>query len=524
MLRERSRRHADEGTSAVLIAFAMVLIMGMAALVIDATGAGFNERRQDQTAADTAVMSGALGFILGEDDTTKVANSLDVARANLDTTYTDPEWQAIWEACVDPDIGAVDVGTGVPQAFTPMPNPFPAPGTASLQCVSKASSYMRVVIPDQSVETSFGRILGFDSLETHAEAIARIESLEGANGLIPFGLAGGTGSGEACLSTNPSGIAEPPCQGSSAGGFGPINSELFGDFFGTPSCSNPGLAELEQNVALGIDHFVDEWPQALANAEGVSEGDPHPGDATIDSYADAWYDRCRISGGVVQPEGSDEFPPNTLRVDTGFPSGPVENGLISNKTYLGQPSRLQDTTNPTQTVVKKQTGGPATLYELDDLGPWSYLTGTGACDSGSYAILSTDAKVALFQTCLTSYSGSNDIFDASIADSPRFAWAPQYWHAPSTTGTSWQPVKDYRMVFIGGLWFNCTAVPGSCGAVFYPDEDTTAPVCDVFGGGCRELNLDQMSAWVLPDEAVPDSVSSAFPGGDVSPFEPTLYR
>jgi hypothetical protein len=281
---------------------------------------------------------------------------------------------------------------------------------------------------------------------------------------------------------------------------------------------------LEQNVALGIDHFVDEWPQALANAEGVSEGDPHPGDATIDSYADAWYDRCRISGGVVQPEGSDEFPPNTLRVDTGFPSGPVENGLISNKTYLGQPSRLQDTTNPTQTVVKKQTGGPATLYELDDRGPWSYLTGTGACDSGSYAILSTDAKVALFQTCLTSYSGSNDIFDASIADSPRFAWAPQYWHAPSTTGTSWQPVKDYRMVFIGGLWFNCTAVPGSCGAVFYPDEDTTAPVCDVFGGGCRELNLDQMSAWVLPDEAVPDSVSSAFPGGDVSPFEPTLYR
>ena len=47
---------------------------------------------------------------------------------------------------------------------------------------------------------------------------------------------------------------------------------------------------------------------------------------------------------------------------------------------------------------------------------------------------------------------------------------------------------------------------------------------DAFGGGCRELNLDQMSAWVLPDEAVPESVASAFPGGDVSPFEATLYR
>ena len=60
-----------------------------AAVAIDATGLGFNERRQDQTAADTAVMSGALGFILGEDDVSKVSKTLEVARANLDTTYTD---------------------------------------------------------------------------------------------------------------------------------------------------------------------------------------------------------------------------------------------------------------------------------------------------------------------------------------------------------------------------------------------------------------------------------------------------
>lgn len=524
MLRERSGRPRDEGTSAVLIAFAMVLIMGMAALVIDATGAGFNERRQDQTAADTAVMSGALGFILGEDDTTKVTNALHVARTNLDTTYTDDEWQAIWEACVDSDIGAVDVGTGVPQAFTPMPNPFP-PGTGSLQCVSKASSYMRVVIPDQLVETSFGRILGFDSLETHAEAIARIESLEGANGLIPFGIPGGSDNGETCLSTNPSGIAELPCQGPTAGGFGTVNSEFFGDFLGSPSCANPGATELRQNVALGIDHFVDVWPAANAAAQGVSEGDPHPGNPAIGTYSDAWFDQCRITGGVVQPETpGHEFPPNTLRVDSGFPAPDVEAGLISNSTFLGQPSRLQNTTNPTQALVKKRTGGPETVYELDDRGPWFYLTGTGACDSASYAGLATDAKVALFQTCLTAYSGPNDIFAPSIADSPRFAWAPQYWHATAGTALPWQPVKAYRMVFIGGLWFNCSAVPGSCGAVFYPDEETTGEICEVFGGGCRELNLDQMSAWVLPDEAVPDSVSSAFPGGDVSPFEPTLYR
>ena len=516
----------DRGATAVFTAFVMVFVLGMAALVVDATGAGFNERRQDQTAADTAVMSGVLGFVLGEDDTTKVANTLAVARSNLDTTYSDGEWQAIWEGCVDPDIGAVDVGTGTPQTFSPMPNPFPAPGTATLQCVSKGSSYMRVVVPDQLVDTTFGKIIGFDSVQTHAEAIARIESISGADSLLPFGLPGGTGGGEACLSSNPSGIAEPPCQGPSGGGFGAINSELFGDFVGSPDCSNPGAPELAQNVALGVDHFVDVWPASNAAAEGVSIGDPHPGDATIGSYADAWYDRCRLNGGVVRPEGSHQFPSNTLRVDTGFSqASAVEEGLISDSTFFGDPSRLQNTSNPTQELVKRRQGANNIVYELDDRGPWEYLTGTGPCSSASYTGLATDAKVALLQTCLTGYTGPADIFDPSIAESPRFAWAPQYWHDVSTTGTSWQPVERYRMVFVGGLWFNCNAAsPGSCGAVFYPDEETSGEICDAQGTNCQLLNLDQISAWVLPDEAVPDSVSSAFPGGEVSPFRPTLFR
>jgi hypothetical protein len=86
-----------------------------------------------------------------------------------------------------PDIGAVDVGTGTPQAFTPMPNPFPAPATATLQCVSKASSYMRVVIPSQLVETTFGRIWGSTRWRRTREAIARIESIPIADGIIRLG-------------------------------------------------------------------------------------------------------------------------------------------------------------------------------------------------------------------------------------------------------------------------------------------------------------------------------------------------
>ncbi|HEX6302514.1 MAG TPA: Tad domain-containing protein [Acidimicrobiia bacterium] len=514
----------DDGATAIIIAFTMVVIMGIAAIVVDATGAGFNERRQDQTAADTAVMAGALGFVLDEDDVTKVSNALSVARANLDTEYTDQEWQALWDDCRDPNLAAVDIGTGTPEEFFPMASPWGGP---DLECVSKSSSYMRVVIPNQTVDTTFGKVIGFDSLETRAEAIARIESFEDADGLIPFGLPGGTGNGEVCLSSSPSGPAELPCQGPSGGGFGTVNSEFFGDFSGSPDCGNPGSTELAQNVALGVDHYVDVWTADSANAEGVTLGDPHPGDGTIAGYSDVAFDQCRIVGGVVEPEQSGhEFPPNTLKVDTGFSqSAAVEEGLISDATFLGQPSRLQNTSNPTQDLVKRRQGANNDVYALDDRGPWEYLTGTGACSSSAYDGLITDDKVSLFQTCLSGYTGDTEIFDPSIADSPRFAWAPQYWHDASTTGTSWQPVQDYRMVFIGGLWFNCDAsAPGSCGAIFYPDEDTTGEICDVQGPNCQLLRLDQMSAWVLPDEAVPDSVKAAFPGGGVSPFEPTLYR
>jgi hypothetical protein len=530
MLSQSLRGGRDDGASAIIIAFTMVLVMGLAALVIDATGAGFNERRQSQTAADTAVMAGAMGYVLGETDDVKVNNVLDVARANLDTEYSDAEWQALWEACQDPDINAVDVGTGTPEQFFPMANPFPSPSTPTLECVSESSSYIRVVIPNQEVDTTFGKVIGFDSLETYAVAIARIESDENANGLLPFGIPGGAADGEACLSTNPSGTAEPPCQGPTAGGFGAINSEFFGDFFGSPSCSFPGSPELAQNVALGIDHFVDVWSADSANAAGVSIGDPHPGNVTVGGYSDVSYDQCAIVGGVVEPQVSGhEFPANTLNADSGFSqAAAVEEGLISDATFFGEPSRLQNTSNPTQDLVKRRQGANNVVYPLDDRGPWDYLTGSGACSSASYNGLNTDAKVALFQTCLSGYSGTSDIFDTDIGDSPRFAWAPQYWHALAGTSNAWYPVEQYRMVFVGGLWFNCDASsPGNCGAIFYPDadsEDGNAEICDAQGSTCQLLNLDQMSAWILPDEAVPDSVRASFPSGDPSPFVPTLYR
>ena len=529
MLMKRWINEPERGATALVIAASMVLIMGIAAVTIDATGFGFNERRQDQTAADTAVMAGAFGHLIGEDDETKVTRALELARSNLDTTYTDPEWEAMWEACIDADRAAVDVGTGTPVSFTPMTKPA-AWGVGTLDCISKSSSFMRVRIPDQTVDTTFGKVIGFDSIDTHAVAVARIESVSEFAGLLPFGIPGGSDAGELCLSTSGSGTANAPCQGPDAGGFGPINAELFGDFFGTPDCGLPGSSHLKQNIALGMDHYVSKYPPAMAAAQGLVSGSPHPGDGAIFGYQKVSYDQCRISGGVLEHQQApgQEFAPNTFRVTTGFSGTDVEDALISDNTYLGQPSRLQNTSNSTRPIVKKRTGGINTVYDLDNKGLWEYLIDQpgnnpgNTCDEPTYTGLTTDQKIIRIQDCLANYSGTDDLFTTAILDSPRFAWAPQYWHAASTSGSSWQPVAAYRMVFLAGLWFNCSA--GTCGATFYPDSSVNTELCDVSGGGCQELSLNQMSAWLIPDAAVPDVVSSSFPGGEVSPFDVALFR
>src|SRR5690606_24332883 len=112
-------------------------------------------------------------------------------------------------------------------------------GGGTLDCVSSASSYLRVRLPNQEVATAFARIWGVDSLETNAAAIAQIEPAEGLGPLLPFGIPADTDNGEYCMSSTSTGTTLDPCSGSSAGAFGEIRSELFGDFFGAPHCSNP---------------------------------------------------------------------------------------------------------------------------------------------------------------------------------------------------------------------------------------------------------------------------------------------
>lgn len=514
---------SERGAAAVLVAAALLALVGFAAVAVD-LGMGFNERRQDQTASDSGVLAGAVGFALGEGTSENVSSVLSYARQNLPTTYNDGDWEALWEACTDPDRVAFDLGDGTFANFSPLPKPA-AWGSGTLDCISSGSSYIRVRMPNQEVATTFARIWGIQSLETNAAAVARIEPASGSGPLLPSGIPGGTANGEVCLSSSSTGTSLDPCTGPSSGAFGEINSEFFGDYIGAPDCGNPGFPELRQNIALGLDHFVGVW-DGDTNGDGladVSLGDAHPGDASITSYYSISRDACKLTGTTIEPEFAGEaFPANTVLVDTGNSgTDAVRDGLISNMTFLGQPSRLQQVAGATST--RHLINQNETYTDVDNTGPWEFLVGPSGseCDGSTYSNSGLDPqeKRLRFNDCLSSYSGTADIFSTGIDDSTRFAWVPQYWF---DAGKSWQPVHSYRMAYIAGLGFNCSASKGC--DVFYPDGEDESDFCVANGAGkCKKLKLDQMSGWLLPDEAVPDSIRNAFPGGQ-SPFEATLFR
>jgi hypothetical protein len=78
------------------------------------------------------------------------------------------------------------------------------------------------------------------------------------------------------------------------------------------------------------------------------------------------------------------------------------------------------------------------------------------------------------------------------------------------------------MVFMAGVYFNCSGT--TCGAIFYPDSTETSEVCDPGSGSqCKVLSLSQLSAWLVPTDAIPPSIVASFPGGE-SPFLPRLAK
>lgn len=551
-----SRDIGERGASAVIIAASFVLLLAMAAVAID-LGAGFNERRQDQTSADVGVLAGAIDALdLGEcgaapatADDGGCNELLTFVQQNLTASFTGPEWIDIWRTCQDPS---------KPTGFGPLPvdtangwtgfTGFRWDGQAfpdTVDCVSVSQGELRVRVPDQLTETSFAQVIGFNNLTTNAVAQARIIQSAGARPIIPFGITAGT-AGESCILQPAAGIADPPCTGGTTGNFGAVLSQVWGSPQSNSDCSPsswvPGTDTIAFHTANGMDHPINDIdPPDLAMLPGTADSfsaavrnaGGQNGNPTADRIA--INDRCTLIGGAVVNwdatvgPANDTAAVNTLYIDTGASAGADalvgfitgDSSDFPQSTVPGFQARIRHgdcSISPPGSVCLDL--GSQGNHRVDNTPLWTYLVAGTLASSyndssgtpcGAGAVDNSDEMSCVLQSAdLTSV-----IFTDAILNSKRFSWVPEFYYASWGTGTHWQPVEKFTVAYISNFWFD---PPGPGLVEWEAGQASPGPYA------INQNGLKAVSAMLVPDVAVSSNVLTSCPSCVGAEFETELTR
>lgn len=474
---------SDRGATALLIASSMVLIMGIAAIVIDG-GFGYSERRQAQAGVDfgalaalQAATSCGTGCSIPAAVDNGAAEAMTVVGANLPGRTLD--WS---ESPCDPNR---------PAEFTRV--------ASTTQCVSFTHNLhkVRVALPDNAVGTTFGKVIGFDSINVGAQAEAGV-IIEASTDVIPH-TPTGSGSGEACLFANQAPQSIPPCDGAISGFYGYLDVALYGKenpdgSVSTPSTCNNGTTNdrIAINMTKGGDHILVEY-------------DFGPPDAVVDDF-----DAC--------PNSEEDI--NQVRVETGSPTDAITDGLIhgvsgsiNGEAFSPEPGRLICGAYSTTCETIR-------IHNLDHTPLWEYLV-SGTC-TGPDPTTHDEMR-----DCVSSYPpGNPPQFTADIVDHPRFAAIPILYsngadpNDPAPGGPGAYKIKEFIPVWIETLFFNCNA--SRCRTVHSPGLGTAPPACtDPIDPAIRNCGWDHTSgsddvesmlALMLTLDMLDPSIQATFPG------------
>lgn len=442
---------SERGAVAIIVAAALVMLMGFAAIAVD-TGAAFSERRQDQSASDMAALA-ALQFARGSSDPATAANNganeaIAVATASLDS----PPSAAEWSACTDPS----------------RPGEFTRVSTVS-PCISFTGNLQksRVVTPTIAVGTAFGRVLGVSSIDSSALAEAQAD-LGQAGRVMPFGLpSGSAGDTEVCL--RDSNNAPPPCDGPDQGNFGTVDFSMYGNAtLGTIQACNPNPQKgLETNMVVGADH-------PLGTIDGQTRED-----------------------GVYCPIFNSR--PNHIWGRTGIGSALYPGIVGGTSEYLtsSRPGRLARGSNR----VNVENGSPS----LDDTPLWSFLNGSGP------ASCSGVTNTSQMASCISDYrSGgfSTPIFQLSIGDAVRFGAVPQLEANAWDNGHKRYGIVDIVPVYLQATYWKCTG-SGTCTIIHFPGDAAASSGLGSTVNGQNRLNA--ITAFLLDIDMLPEPLKSNFP-------------
>ena len=422
----RAEVRSDRGASAILIAMVMVVIMGIAAVVLDG-GNAFGEKRQAQSGVDFASLAALAAATGGSPEDAGAAEAQNVVAANLPGRTLD------WDACTD---------TSPPPEYTIV--------SSLTDCISFTENFgqARVVLPADAVDTTFGAILGIDEITVRTEAEAEQTSQASAQ-VIPW--TAGSGS-NVCLFSNQAPQTVPPCDGPQSGFFGYLDMALYGSSssdLDNPSTCAQGTSNVRSaiNVAKGSDHIMVEW---------------NPGDPVVHDH-------------TVCPNKSEDI--NQLEVQTGSPTQGATEGLITgiSGSINGQSFGAAD--GRLEYNSAWSTGSPVSVrgFTLDNTPLWAYLDDP-SCSWAAGAITGNVDEFQEMVACLDAWTPADgSVFSASLSEHRRFAAVPIFTSYP--TGPGSYLIDFFSPVWIETIYQNCSA--NRCHTIFSPAEVGGSTACPV---------------------------------------------
>jgi hypothetical protein len=495
----------ERGASAIILALAMLVMLGFAALAVD-SGLGFGDRRQQQSAADVgalaAVQFARTGLPATHPDCTGLTGTsfaacrgaeevLSVAEGTLPGRYTDADW----DTCVD----------------AAKPADFIQSSHIS-DCISFTQNlqYARVVLPGSNVDTAFGKILGVDQIAVSASAEASF-NLDIVGGVLPFAVGpSGASSDQACFfAQSTANLDIYPCEASTQGNFGKLSLHLYGnDSYGTPQfCSGENSIRMATNIVTGSDHPlepasrtsgtvnddvncpaitnpVDEVETWTGNAAGAIADGLFYGIATPDLEG-----RLLCKGGLSTQQSREDYPLGRLR------------SLDCESVNTLHPEALDHTP----------------LWDYIRPGATGETAAGGTCTPGG-GVISNRAEM---ETCIDGWKNygpahSTWLFRADIATSPRFGAVPILGADPGG-GFSAYSVIGFLPVYLETIYFKCNA--NSCDTVHSAGEPSSGPCptpispatssCGWPAGG--NMTVEAITAFILSLDMLPPEITDRFP-------------
>lgn len=521
--RRFGRRGDDRGATLILGALLMIVLVGFVGMAVD-VGIVFNERRQEQSAVDSAALSGGRTAMLeGGTDTAVFDEVTRISHQNMDFPPSLADWRDEFEStnCTDPGRTAAGYTT-----------PLNVAGRGTIDCISfnAARTRIRVRLPHSEIPTTFARVLGFQEWSVSAFAEAGLAPGDGGPNIIPFALSGSMGdSGFTCLKSPSNGQAPPEC-GSYQGNFNYIDVKRpTWSTGGLNGCGNSNTTNrMIENTARGIDHFLQVRPGTWPSLTGTRIEDTCANINAAANDPSLLPNHMRLDTGNVTSGNCGNADPNAMAKAL-IANVPLSDGQGGRLTRIPSATRFPWASGwPTVTVRCGGRNWPGVdnrpVWDFLDPGVGSggtvaYTSAPGVANSAPYAcspavIAASGNKRTAMQTCFSQYSAGGytaDIFgrdsDADgmpdIAYSPRFTWVPQSHtdlaancngsNDPANQGYPCFPIKRFWPVFIHSVFMPQGNTLNEWQAGSAPPASTGSSV-------------DGMSAFAFDMDMLPDSL------------------